>query len=154
MSNGLGFTIEALVAILLIVTIGYCIILNNRLKRLKSDEQALKATISELITATEMAERAVANLKATAVECEDTLGTRLKSAERCCSELGRHVSSGEKLLNRLARVVAAGKSLDAIPSKSFDTRHAAPSAPDPGAVADAARSFADRLRTRMGVQAA
>ncbi|HXW29482.1 MAG TPA: chemotaxis protein, partial [Xanthobacteraceae bacterium] len=57
MSNALGLAIESLVAILLLLTISYCILLNSRLKRLKADEQALKATISELITATEIAER-------------------------------------------------------------------------------------------------
>ena len=57
MSNTFGLMIESLVALLLLLTIGYCFILNNRLRRLKADELALKATISELITATEMAER-------------------------------------------------------------------------------------------------
>ena len=34
--------IESLVAVLLLLTIGYCVVLNRRLKRLKADEQALK----------------------------------------------------------------------------------------------------------------
>jgi hypothetical protein len=58
MSNGLGLMIESLVAVLLLLTIAFCIVLNRRLKKLKADEQALKGTISELITATEIAERA------------------------------------------------------------------------------------------------
>ena len=66
MSYRFGLMIESLVALLLLLTIGYCVILNSRLKRLKADEHALKATISELITATEIAGRAVAGLKATA----------------------------------------------------------------------------------------
>ncbi len=74
--------IESLVAILLLVTIGYCVILNARLKRLKADEQALKATISELITATEIAGRAVAGLKATAQDADRTLGDRLRAPPR------------------------------------------------------------------------
>src|SRR5262249_16862311 len=69
-----GLMIESLVAVLLLITIGYCVVLNRRLKRLKGDEQALKATISELITATEIAGRAVAGLKATAQDCDGTLG--------------------------------------------------------------------------------
>ena len=55
--------IEGLVAILLMLTVGYCMLLNRRLKLLKADEQSLRATISELVTATEIAERAVAGLK-------------------------------------------------------------------------------------------
>jgi len=51
-SYSFGLMIESLVAILLLLTIGYCVILNGRLKRLKADEQALKGTIAELITAT------------------------------------------------------------------------------------------------------
>ncbi len=59
MSHSLGIVIESLVAVLLMLTIGYCALLNNRLKRLKADEHSLKATIAELITATEIAERAI-----------------------------------------------------------------------------------------------
>ena len=51
MSHSLGVAIESLVAILLMLTIGYCMLLNARLKRLKADEHSLKATIAELITA-------------------------------------------------------------------------------------------------------
>ena len=36
MSHSLGIAIESLVAILLMLTIGYCMLLNTRLKRLKA----------------------------------------------------------------------------------------------------------------------
>ena len=52
MSHSFGIVIESLVAVLLLLTIGYCMLLNTRLKRLKADEHSLKATIGELITAT------------------------------------------------------------------------------------------------------
>jgi hypothetical protein len=145
-SYGIGFMIETLVAILLGITIAYCIILNNRLKRLKADEQSLRATISELITATEIAERAVAGLKLTAHECEHTLGERLKAADRFCSDLSKQVKGGEMVLSRLARVVVAAQSLNDVPAVA--------DAPDPKALAAAARSFADRQRDRNGSLAA
>lgn len=47
MNHSFGLVIESLVAVLLVLTIGYCMLLNKRLKRLRSDEQSLKATISE-----------------------------------------------------------------------------------------------------------
>jgi hypothetical protein len=144
-SYGFGLMIEGLVALLLLVTIGYCVILNERLKRMRSDEQSLKATIAELITATEMAERAVVGLRATARDCEGTLGERLQFAERLAGELGGQVAAGDILLARLSRVVLAGRALNDLPS--------AATAPDPKAVAAAARSFADRLRERVGVAA-
>jgi hypothetical protein len=149
MSHGFGLMIEMLVAILLMITIGYCFVLNNRLKRLRADEQSLRGTIAELITATEIAERAVAGLKTTAYECERTLGERLKIAERCCVELGRQVKSGDHVIERLVRIVAASRKLDDVP-----TPPPVVEMPDPRAVAAAARSFADRLRERVGSAAA
>jgi hypothetical protein len=171
-SYGFGLIIEGLVAILLLVTIGYCIMLNNRLKRLKADERALKATIGELITATEIAERAVAGLRTTARECESTLGERLAAAEQCCAELNRQVKAGDLVIERLARVVVASRKLDEVQPAAAaasaaaqdghkdtpkDAHKAAPAAAasrDPKAVAAAARSLADRLRERMGALAA
>ncbi len=163
MSNGFGLIIEGLVAILLMVTIGYCMVLNSRLKRLKADERALTATIAELITATEMAERAVAGLRNTARECESTLGERLAMAEQCCAELNRQVKAGDLVIERLARVVVASRKLDdvqpvaapAAPAPAAPKAAPAPLASaDPKAVAAAARSLADRLRERMGALAA
>jgi len=149
MSHGFGFLIESLVAILLLVTIGYCMILNKRLKRLKADEQALRAMISELMTATEIAERAVGGLKSAAHECEDTLGDRMRAAERFCADLARQVKSGEALINRLSRIVEASRPL-------FDgsAPPATPEAPDPMALAAAAQLFAQRARRRIGPLAA
>ena len=141
-----GLMIEILVAVLLMLTIGYCYTLNRRLERLRADEQSLKGTIAELITATEIAERAVNELTRAAQENDATLGERVRAAERCCVELDRQVSAGDVVLTRLSRVVVAARSLQDVPS--------AATAPDPKAVAAAARSFSDRLRERVGAIAA
>jgi hypothetical protein len=176
---GFGFMIESLVAVLLLVTIGYCMTLNTRLKRLKADEQALKATIAELITATEIAERAVAGLKATAQECDQTLGERLRGAERSCADLERLVRSGDLVMKRLSRIVAAGDPSEADepvaeavamlqaepeiePVAQVEAEPelesmpvAAPAAvPDARAVAAAAQAFAERARNRLNALAA
>ncbi len=87
MSNGLGLMIESLVAVLLLLTITFCIVLNRRLKKLKADEQALKGTISELITATEIAERAIAGLKMTVRDCDQNLSERLRAGEGLARDL-------------------------------------------------------------------
>ena len=141
-----GLMIELLVAVLLMVTIGYCYTLNRRLERLRADEQSLKGTIGELITATEIAERAVGELRRAAEENDATLGERVRAAERCCVELDRQVAASDVVLTRLSRVVVAARSLHDVPS--------AATAPDPKAVAAAARSFADRLRDRVNALAA
>ena len=76
----LGLAIESLVAVLLVLTIGYCMLLNARLKRLKADEHSLKAVIAELITATEIAERAIGGLKHTVRDVNENLGGQLDAA--------------------------------------------------------------------------
>ena len=76
----MGIAIESLVAILLMLTIAYCMLLNKRLQRLKADEHSLKATIGELITATEIAERAIGGLKHTVRDVNENLGSQLRAA--------------------------------------------------------------------------
>ena len=145
MSNGFALMIEGLVAVLLLLTIGYSMVLNKRLKRLRADELTLKATISELITATEIAERAIGGLKLTVRDCDQGLGERLRTAERFSAEIARQIESGEEILSRLGQIVAA-------------TRPAAPAAPviapDAQATVKAAQAFAARARNRaQGVAA-
>jgi hypothetical protein len=153
---GFGFMIESLVAVLLLLTITYCVILNNRLKRLRADEQSLKATIAELITATEIAERAVAGLKTTAHECDHTLGERLRNADQTCAELSQQIKAGDVLIKRLSRIVAASRSGEADPAPAGAAPAAVvpAAAPDPKAVAAAAQAFAQRARNRVGSLAA
>jgi hypothetical protein len=148
-SNGFGLMIESLVAALLLLTIGYCMLLNKRLKRLKSDEQTLKATISELITATEIAERAIAGLKMTVRECDHTLGERLRTAERFSADMQRQLEAGGQVLSRLSRIAGAARGGEDAPAKP-----AAAPAPDTRAVAAAAQAFAERQRLRSSGMAA
>lgn len=145
MTNSFGLIIEILVAVLLMLTIGYCMLLNRRLKLLKADENSLRATISELVTATEIAERAIAGLKLTVEECEVGLGARLRSADRFSADLDRSVAAGKDLLDRLAQIVAAGGGGASIAPRSA----AAAPRKDPQAVAAAAQAFAEKLRMKV-----
>lgn len=104
-----AMVVELLVAGLLAATIAYCITLNRRLMRLRSDEQSLKATIAELITATEIAERAIQGLKVTVRECDGTLGERLRTAERFLVDIEREVKSGEIVVERISRITEAAR---------------------------------------------
>ena len=154
MSHAFALIIEILVAILLALTIGYCILLNKRLIRLRSDEQALKATISELITATEIAERAIAGLKVTVRECDQNLGERLRTAERFSADMERQLMAGEEVLHRLVRIVGASRPEPVAAEPAPPPAPAAPPMPDPHAMVAAAQAFAERARSRMGGRAA
>ncbi|SDR37110.1 DUF6468 domain-containing protein [Pseudovibrio sp. Tun.PSC04-5.I4] len=100
----LGLIIECIVAVLLVITIGYCWTLNGRLSRLRSDEESLRATIAELITATEIAERAIMGLKSTAGNADRTLGARLGEAEAVSLKLSNQLGAGEEVLDRIGEV--------------------------------------------------
>jgi hypothetical protein len=127
--NGLGLIIESLVAILLALTIGYSILLNRRLKLLKADEQSLRATISELVTATEIAERAIGGLRITASECEVGLGSRLARAERLSGELDRGVAAAKDLLERFAHLTKAEAAINVAPARPQQRQREAAASP-------------------------
>ena len=102
--SSLGLLIESLVAVLLLVTIGYCVVLNRRLKRLRADESSLRETIAELVRATSIAEQAIEGLKGTVVECDRDLTNKLRQADRFSRSIEKQVELGGKVLSRLSRI--------------------------------------------------
>ena len=140
MSHGFGIAIESLVAILLLLTIGYCMLLNSRLKRLKADEHSLKATIAELITATEIAERAIGGLKHTVRDVNENLGNQLNSAAQLSLQLKKQLAEGDNVIRRLSRIVVAAR-------PAAEPEPAAPKISAAQAVAAAAQAYSDRRRS-------
>jgi chromosome segregation ATPase len=140
MSHLFGIVIEGLVAILLMLTIGYCMLLNKRLKRLKADEQSLKATIGELITATEIAERAIGGLKHTVRDVNENLGNQLTAAAQISLQLKKQLQEGDNVLRRLTRIATAARPASA-------PEPVAPQISAAQAVAAAAQAFSDRRRS-------
>jgi chromosome segregation ATPase len=137
MSHLFGVAIESLVAILLLLTIGYCMLLNKRLKRLKADEHSLKATIAELITATEIAERAIGGLKHTVRDVNENLGSQLTSAAQMSNQLKHQLAEGESVFRRLSKIaIAARPALQPELAKMTTAKD----------VAAAAQAFSDRRR--------
>jgi hypothetical protein len=102
----LGVLVEAAVAILLLVTIGYCTILNQRLKRLHADKDQMRQMVADLLGATNLANQAIKELKQSAVEADLTLNSRLEEAERFGIELANHVNAGTVLMERIARMTS------------------------------------------------
>jgi len=137
-----GYLIESMVSILLLMTILYCVRLNNQLRLLKADEQSLRATISELVTATEIAERAIGGLKLTMREGEQTLNERLSRSEAMTAEFDRQLAAGQQLLGKLIRITGAGKEAEVA------------TVPDAQSVAAAAQAFAERSKARLNGLAA
>ena len=154
MNHSLGLIIESLVAVLLVLTIGYCMLLNSRLKRLKADEHSLKAVIAELITATEIAERAIGGLKLAVRDVNENLGNQLAAATQMSDQLRKQLAESDGVVRRLSRIASAARPITA-------PEAAAEPAPAPvpaitaepvrvssaKAVAAAAQAFSERRRT-------
>lgn len=147
MSHSFGLVIESLVAVLLVFTIGYCALLNKRLKRLKADEQSMRGIIAELITATEIAERAIGGLKVTVRECDENLGAQLSLGAALSIKLTKQVSAGEEVLSRLSRIALAARpsSAEAAPAMAEASADPAPKA-NAKALLAAAQAFSERRR--------
>ena len=143
MSYHYGFLVETMVSVLLLLTILYCVRLNKQLRLLKADENSLRATISELVTATEIADRAIAGLKSMMHQGEQALSEKLERGEMLAAELDLHLSAGNQLLARLVRIAGVTRPVGESPALQ-----------DAKAVAAAAQAFADRARTRLSDQAA
>jgi hypothetical protein len=172
MNHSLGLMIESLVAVLLVITIGYCMLLNKRLKRLRADEHSLKAVIGELVTATEIAERAIGGLKHAVRDVNDNLGNQLASATQMSEQLKRQLAECDHVVRRLSKIAIAARPQNAAepeparlePARPELTRPE-PTRPEPAraessrlpppppkvssakAVAAAAQAFSERRRT-------
>ena len=145
MNHSLGLAIESLVAVLLILTIGYCMLLNSRLKRLKADEHSLKAVIGELITATEIAERAIGGLKHTVRDVNENLGSQIAAATAMSDQLKKQIVESDHVVRRLSKIAIAARPQSASEPEAAKVSTANVSSAK--AVAAAAQAFSDRRRS-------
>ena len=116
MGFSLGMLVEGSVTILLAVTIGYCVLLNHRLKRLHSDRETLAKMVGDLMQATSLANAAVMELKTAALEADGTLQERIIEAGKCETELAGQVAVGSQLVQKIARITAAAKTQQGVPA--------------------------------------
>ncbi|MFK7791370.1 MAG: DUF6468 domain-containing protein [Devosiaceae bacterium] len=152
----LSVVIEGLVAILLVITIGYCILLNSRLKRLRADEEGLRATIGELLTATEIAERAIQGLRTTSAQCDQAIGQRLKEAAHVSDQLSAKLNAAGAVAQRVGNAPAGGaqkvqahaaRAVKAVPAPAQpNSAPAAPTDSPSRRLDDAARALQERLQ--------
>jgi hypothetical protein len=142
----IGVFIEGTVAILLMVTIAYCVLLERRLRRFRADEESLRAVIAELIAATEIADRAIGGLKITVRDCDQNLGERLRAAERFSASIDQQLAAGEAVLRRLSQIAAVNRPVP-------PAQPAGPVGNTQSTLA-AAQALVERARTRTGDRAA
>ncbi len=130
--------VELAVAVLLALTIGYCVVLNQRLQRLHADKDVMRQMIADLVGATNLANQAIKELKQTAIEADGQLNARLEEASRFGVELANHVNAGSVLMDRIAKITSVAR----------HSRELEPAAPAPSGVKSALKHLDARSRAR------
>jgi hypothetical protein len=152
---GLGMVVEGSVAVLLAVTIGYCVILNSRLKRLHTDRETLQKMVGDLVQATTLANAAVMELKTAALEADTKLSVRLEEAAELDRSLSGSVASGSQLIEKIGRITAAARAhalAEAAPAKSAEVKPSPVPVEPQGRLASALQQLA--MRPGIGGRAA
>lgn len=96
-----GLILESLVAILLGVTVYYCVILNRRLTKLRSGQEEFMSMVVELNEATRQAQNSIEDLKSSTLETGKELGEKVDSARVLVDELAMITEAGNNLANRI-----------------------------------------------------
>lgn len=137
---------DLLIAVLLVATILTCLRLSRRMAAMKSDEAAMRATVGELMVATDAAERAISGLRLVVGEGDRNVAERLRAAERCAADLNARVAAGEGVIARLEHIASASRKAFAFVAEPKPN----PAADQLSAASLSAHAVAERAARRMG----
>lgn len=96
-----SLALDVLVAVLLVITIGYAVVLNRRLGRLRRDKSDLEKLAATFVQATARAEESIGKLKNTA----DALKERIDNAQALRDDLAFLIDRGGSAADRLEETV-------------------------------------------------
>ena len=99
--------LDGLIAVLLVATIAYAVILNRKLTRLRRDRGEMEAVIARLIEATDAAQKNLETLRAHADQVGPRLQKELARAQGRTDELAFLIERAEAVSDRLERAKAA-----------------------------------------------
>ena len=102
--------LDVIVAILLIATIVYSVILNNRLTQLRRHRDDLAKLVAAFNDATLRAEAGIPKLKRTAEEAGSSLQERVEKAQALRDDLAFMIERADSLANRLEGSVRSARS--------------------------------------------
>jgi Domain of unknown function (DUF6468) len=105
----LSFAGDAIVALLLIATIGYSMVLNRRLSAVRSDREKFEVLVRNLNTASQRAEAAVTNLRVTADDLSRRLEKKVEEAKALSDDLTYMIERGDGIADKLANQIRAGR---------------------------------------------
>ncbi|MCC3860816.1 DUF6468 domain-containing protein [Pseudemcibacter aquimaris] len=101
--------INIVILIMLAVMIGYCVVLNKRLKAFRTIKQEMADMINQLNTSTANAQRSIAEFKNLVLTEEKKLADKLKEAADMADELDLINKTGSNLADRIEKGLTSGK---------------------------------------------
>jgi len=105
----LSFWTDAIVAVLLVATIGYSVVLNRRLGAVRGDREKFEDLIRNLATVSKSAETALANLRSTADDLGRRLDKRVGEARGLSDDLIYMIERGGTIADKLAGLIRGGR---------------------------------------------
>ena len=100
--------LQILLVVLLLLTIVWCVVVHQRLHRLRADRGEMEAFILALGEATDRAESTVRDMRDVNRAAESAVQEHQREARRRSEELARMVDNAVRVINRLEGVVEQG----------------------------------------------
>lgn len=106
--------LEVIVCFLLVATIGYCAMLDRRLRAMRAGQDGLRGLITDLSAATTQAMSAIAHLRQAGDATGVALTEQVKRGRALADELELMVQSGNDIANRLGGIETRRPSASAV----------------------------------------
>ena len=105
----LSFWTDAVVAVLLVATIGYSVLLNRRLSVIRSDRDKFEDLIRNLGTASQRAEAVVAKMRGSAEDLSQRLDKKIDEARGLSDDLVYMIERGGAIADKMAGLIRNGR---------------------------------------------
>jgi len=96
-----SLALDIILVLLLAVTIGYCVLLNNRLRIMRSAQAEMLNLIQEFDRATVQAKTGIADLRQAGGEIATRLQEQVKRAQALSEDLSYMIDAGDRMAEKL-----------------------------------------------------
>ncbi len=119
MDMSLDIFIEIMVSTLLLITLGYCYVLNKQLQNIRNNNQEFASVIETMTTAAKKAENVIYALKIATLDAEKKIDEQDDKTKILKSELSLLVKAAENLALRRKEIQTARKDEKEIFNKKY-----------------------------------
>lgn len=142
--------LDGVVAVLLVATIAYCVILNRRLAAMRGNQDEFRRIVASFNEATTRAEAGIAHLKLVGKEIDRVLKEQVGEAQALYDELVFLTDHGDRLAGRLGDSISAARGLAAELGDGIETGGETLAAESPRGLSKAERELIEALDQEIG----